>query len=82
MNGKHPVPAELIADDPELLAVLQRAVDDANRLVSRPESIRRFTVLPVDFTEEAGQLTPSMKLRREQILRDFEREVAGLYAGA
>ncbi|SFY52223.1 AMP-dependent synthetase/ligase [Streptomyces sp. F-1] len=82
MNGKHPVPAELIADDPELLAVLQRAVDDANRLVSRPESIRRFTVLPVDFTEEAGQLTPSMKLRRERILRDFEREVAGLYDGA
>ncbi|MFF5401309.1 AMP-dependent synthetase/ligase [Streptomyces misionensis] len=82
MNGKHPVPAELIADDPELLAVLQRAVDDANRLVSRPESIRRFTVLPVDFTEEAGHLTPSMKLRREQILRDFGREVAGLYDGA
>ncbi|TWV40345.1 long-chain fatty acid--CoA ligase [Streptomyces misionensis] len=82
MNGKHPVPAELVADDPELLAVLQRAVDDANRLVSRPESIRRFTVLPVDFTEEAGHLTPSMKLRRGQILRDFEREVAGLYDGA
>ncbi|QLJ05551.1 long-chain fatty acid--CoA ligase [Streptomyces sp. NEAU-sy36] len=82
MNGKHPVPPELIADDPELLAVLQRAVDDANRLVSRPESIRRFTVLPVDFTEEAGHLTPSMKLRREQILRDFGREVAGLYDGA
>jgi long-chain acyl-CoA synthetase len=82
MNGKHPVPAELLADDPELRAVLQRAVDDANRLVSRPESIRRFTVLPVDFMEEAGQLTPSMKLRREQILRDFGREVAGLYDGA
>ncbi|WP_435643193.1 AMP-dependent synthetase/ligase [Streptomyces sp. H49] len=82
MNGKHPVPAELLADDPELRAVLQRAVDDANRLVSRPESIRRFTVLPVDFTEEAGHLTPSMKLRREQIMRDFGREVAGLYDGA
>ncbi|GHH89480.1 AMP-dependent synthetase/ligase [Streptomyces capillispiralis] len=81
MNAKHPVPPGLVADDEELLAVLQRAVDEANRMLSRPESIRRFTVLPVDFTEEAGHLTPSMKLRREQILRDFAQEVEGLYAG-
>ncbi|WP_445528268.1 AMP-dependent synthetase/ligase [Streptomyces cyslabdanicus] len=80
MNGRHPVPAELLVDDPDLAAVLQRAVDEANELVSRPESIRRFTVLPVDFTERAGHLTPTMKLRREAILRDFAREVEGLYA--
>jgi long-chain acyl-CoA synthetase len=79
MNGKHPVPAELLLDDAELRAVLQRAVDEANKLVSRPESIRRFAVLPVDFTEETGHLTPSMKLRRAVILRDFAREVDGLY---
>ncbi|POX53441.1 long-chain fatty acid--CoA ligase [Streptomyces sp. Ru72] len=80
MNGKHPVPPELLVGDAELDAVLQRAVDEANKLVSRPESIRRFTVLPVDFTEEAGHLTPSMKLRREAIMRDFAREVEELYA--
>ncbi|WP_028805072.1 AMP-dependent synthetase/ligase [Streptomyces sp. 142MFCol3.1] len=80
MNGKHAVPAELLTDDPQLLAILQRAVDDANRLVSRPESIRRFTVLPRDFTEEAGHLTPSMKLRREAIARDFADAIEGLYA--
>ncbi|MFE2265396.1 AMP-dependent synthetase/ligase [Streptomyces griseosporeus] len=80
MNGKHPVPAELLVDDPELRAVLQRALDEANKLVSRPESIRRFTVLPTDFTEMAGHLTPSMKLRREAVLRDFAAEVEGLYA--
>jgi long-chain acyl-CoA synthetase len=79
MNGKHPVPAELLTGDAELRAVLQRAVDEANKLVSRPESIRRFAVLPVDFTEEAGQLTPSMKLRRAVILRDFAREIEALY---
>jgi long-chain acyl-CoA synthetase len=79
MIGKHPVPPELLQGDPELEAVLQRAVDEANRLVSRPESIRRFAVLPVDFTEEAGHLTPSMKLRREAIMRDFSREVESLY---
>ncbi|MFI8092380.1 AMP-dependent synthetase/ligase [Streptomyces sp. NPDC086080] len=81
MNGKHPVPAELLADDPELLTIIQRAIDEANKMLSRPESIRRFTVLPVDFTEEAGHLTPSMKLRREQIMRDFAGEVEGLYGG-
>ncbi|MFJ9661994.1 AMP-dependent synthetase/ligase [Streptomyces griseoflavus] len=79
MNGRPPVPPELVADDEELLAVVQRAVDEANKMLSRPESIRRFTVLPVDFTEEAGHLTPSMKLRREAILRDFAQEVEGLY---
>ncbi len=79
MNGRHPVPPELLTDDSELAAVLQRAVDEANKLVSRPESIRRFAVLPVDFTEAAGHLTPSMKLRREVIMRDFARDVERLY---
>jgi long-chain acyl-CoA synthetase len=80
MNGKHPVPPELLLDDAELRAVLQRAVDEANKLVSRPESIRRFEMLGVDFTEEAGHLTPSMKLRREAIMKDFAAEIEGLYA--
>ncbi|AKN75157.1 long-chain fatty acid--CoA ligase [Streptomyces sp. PBH53] len=79
MIGKHPVPPELLVGDEELHAVLQRAVDEANRMVSRPESIRRFAVLPVDFTEEAGHLTPSMKLRRDRILRDFAAQVEELY---
>ncbi|MEU8467744.1 AMP-dependent synthetase/ligase [Streptomyces sp. NPDC029006] len=80
MIGKHPVPPELLVGDPELTEVLQRAVDEANRMVSRPESIRRFAILPVDFTEEAGHLTPSMKLRRDRVLSDFADEVEGLYA--
>jgi long-chain acyl-CoA synthetase len=79
MNGKHPVPAELLVDDEELRSVLQRAVDEANKMVSRPESIRRFTVLPTDFTEESGHLTPSMKLRREAVMRDFAGEIERLY---
>ncbi|MFF3376070.1 AMP-dependent synthetase/ligase [Streptomyces sp. NPDC002680] len=79
MQGKHPVPAELLMDDADLRAVIQRAVEEANKLVSRPESIRRFTILPVDFSEEAGHLTPSMKLRRFEIMRDFAAEVEDLY---
>ncbi|KUO20950.1 AMP-dependent synthetase/ligase [Streptomyces dysideae] len=79
MHGRHPVPAELLVDDEELRTILQRAVDEANKLVSRPESIRRFAILSVDFTETAGHLTPSMKLRREVVMREFAQEVEGLY---
>ena len=55
-------------------------MDEANSQVSRAESIRRFTVLPDDFTDERGHLTPSMKLRRAAIVRDFAREIHELYA--
>ena len=79
MNGRQPADAELLVDDEELRQVLQRAVDEANKLVSRPESIRRFTVLPVDFTEEDGHLTPSMKLRREAIAERFASQIEELY---
>ncbi|MGA5132207.1 AMP-dependent synthetase/ligase [Streptomyces olivoreticuli] len=79
MRGKSAVPMDDLVRDPELLAELQRAVDDANSLVSQAESIRRFAVLPVDFTEESGHLTPSLKLRRAVIARDFVSEVEALY---
>ncbi|MFE7671687.1 AMP-dependent synthetase/ligase [Streptomyces albidoflavus] len=70
--------AELVGD-PELLEALQKAVDDANKLVSRAESIRRFTVLPVDFTEEGGHLTPSLKIKRPAVEKDFAEEIEALY---
>ncbi|WP_410177225.1 AMP-dependent synthetase/ligase [Streptomyces nigrescens] len=79
MNKKQDLPPERLVRDARLLADLQRAVDDANELVSRAESIRRFAVLPVDFTEETGHLTPSLKLRRAAVARDFAKEIADLY---
>jgi long-chain acyl-CoA synthetase len=79
MIGKHPVPPELLMDDPELNGILQRAIDEANKLVSRPESIRRFAVLPGGFTEMAGHVTPTMKLKRAAIERDFSKEIEELY---
>jgi long-chain acyl-CoA synthetase len=66
--------------DPGLLATLQTAVDDANALVSRAESIRRFRVLATDFTAEDGHLTPSMKLRRSAIERHFAADIVLLYS--
>ncbi|MGY4905691.1 AMP-dependent synthetase/ligase [Streptomyces sp. 900116325] len=79
MRKKQNVPIRDLVVDEELRGALQRAVDEANRLVSRAESIRKFVVLPVDFTEEGGHLTPSLKLKRDAILRDFEAEIEELY---
>ncbi|MET9476891.1 AMP-dependent synthetase/ligase [Streptomyces sp. NPDC002917] len=79
MRKKQDVPIRELVADEELRGALQRAVDEANRLVSRAESIRKFVVLPVDFTEEGGHLTPSLKLKRDAILRDFEAEIEELY---
>ncbi|KPI18290.1 Long-chain-fatty-acid--CoA ligase [Actinobacteria bacterium OV450] len=79
MRKKTAVPMRELVEDEELRADLQRAVDEANRLVSRAESIRRFAVLPGEFTEAWGYLTPSLKLKRGAIARDFEREIDSLY---
>ena len=69
-----------LADDPDLNAELQAAVDDANKAVSRAESIRRFRVLDTDFTEQAGYLTPSLKLRRNVVTKDFADQIEALYS--
>jgi long-chain acyl-CoA synthetase len=69
-----------LADDPDLVAAVQQAVDEANKAVSTAESVRRFRVLPIDWTEEGGQLTPSMKLRRAVVLKEFSAEVDALYS--
>ncbi len=82
MRKKTGVPTRELVRDEELRADIQRAVDEANRLVSRAESIRRFTVLVGEFTEARGQLTPSLKLKRGVIARDYEREIEDLYRRA
>ncbi|RQN03198.1 long-chain fatty acid--CoA ligase [Aeromicrobium camelliae] len=66
-------------DDPALHDAVQSAIDDANTQVSRAESIRKFTVLDEDWTEENGYLTPSFKVRRHAVLRDLHDTVEALY---
>jgi long-chain acyl-CoA synthetase len=68
-----------LADDPDLRAEIAAAVEDANQAVSRAESIRKFTILDHDWTEEGGQLTPSLKLKRSVVLRECRDEIADLY---
>lgn len=68
-----------LAAGPDLTAEIQGAVDEANQAVSRAESIRRFRVLDVDFTEDNGYLTPSLKVRRGVVVSDFAAGIEALY---
>lgn len=68
-----------MAQHPAVLEHVQRLIDKANESVSRAESIREFRIADRDFTIEAGQMTPSMKIRREAILRDFQPLVDDIY---
>jgi long-chain acyl-CoA synthetase len=73
-------PAAALVADRQVLAELQAAVDRANAAVSKAEAIKRFVVLPDDFTEAAGHLTPTLKLRRQAVLRDHRVDLDRLYA--
>lgn len=66
-------------DDPDLVAAVQDAVDEANKAVSKAESIRKFAILPGEWTEEGGQLTPSLKLKRRVVMRESREEIEALY---
>ncbi len=72
-------PVADVADDEDLQAEIQAAVDHANKAVSRAESIRKFTILPGDWTEAGGQVTPSMKLKRNVVHQESADEIAALY---
>jgi long-chain acyl-CoA synthetase len=80
-NGKPPeATVEDLKDDDNLIKTIQAAVDDANKAVSHAESIRKFRILPVDFTEEGGQLTPTLKLKRSVVAKEFASDIDELYA--
>jgi long-chain acyl-CoA synthetase len=78
-HGKPALDVSQAANDPFVLAELQRAVDGANRLVSKAESIRKFVVLQTDFTEASGHLTPKLSLKRAAVMKDFADVVNELY---
>ncbi|MDN5851684.1 MAG: AMP-binding protein [Actinomycetia bacterium] len=77
-RGK-PTDLAALAEDEAVRTQIQRAVDDANAAVSRAESIRKFTILPVDWTEEAGHITPTLKLKRNVVMREFRDDVEALF---
>jgi long-chain acyl-CoA synthetase len=83
-KARHGKPADAtvasLREDPDLLAAVQAAVDDANQAVSRAESIRRFRILDGDFTVESGQLSAKLGIRRSVLAKDFAADIDALYA--
>ncbi len=80
-NGLDPAMGrEVAATHPAVRAEVQRAIDHGNWHVSRAESIRSFVILPTEFTEASGHLTPKLSTKRSVILDDFAGEVEVLYA--
>src|SRR5581483_8893953 len=69
-----------LANDPDLRAEIDRAVKEANQAVSHAEAIRKFSILPVDFTEDTGELTPTMKVKRKVVAEKFASEIEALYS--
>ncbi|MFH8486194.1 AMP-dependent synthetase/ligase [Streptomyces longisporoflavus] len=73
--------AASLREDADFLAEIQSAVDDGNAAVSKAESVRKFRVLASQFTEESGHLTPSLKLKRNVVAKDYADEIEAIYRG-
>ncbi len=79
-NKKDGATVATLVKDPDLQAVIQTAIDDANKAVSRAESIRKFTILPVDFSIASGQLTAKLSVKRHVVAQEFAAEIEQLFA--
>ncbi|MFE9101598.1 AMP-dependent synthetase/ligase [Actinomadura geliboluensis] len=81
---QHGKPAAMGVDDlrrdPDLIAAIEGAVAEANKSVSHAEAIKKYVILGVDFTEDAGHMTPSLKVKRNVVMKDFADEIDSLYA--
>ena len=79
-HGKDGMPTAELIKDPDLLKEIDAAVADANSTVSHAEAIKKYRILDADFTEESGHLTPTLKVKRGAVARDFAAEIDALYA--
>lgn len=82
IKGKPSMSVTEAAQDPDVLESLGQAIERTNKAVSRAESIRKFHILNEDFTIDNGYLTPSLKVRRSQVLADFAGAIDQIYEGA
>ncbi|MEV0592647.1 AMP-dependent synthetase/ligase [Nonomuraea cavernae] len=78
-NGRDGASLADLSADPLIIAEVQSAVDRANASVSKAEQIKKFVILDTDITEESGHLTPTLKVKRNVVLRDFAADIDALY---
>jgi long-chain acyl-CoA synthetase len=69
-----------LVDDEELRAAVQAAIDDANKAVSKAEAIKAFRIVTEDWTIETGHLTPSLKLKRNVVMKDHDKDIEAIYS--
>jgi long-subunit acyl-CoA synthetase (AMP-forming) len=69
-----------LAQHADVLAEVQRGVDQANEQVSQAERVRRFRILPVEWTVDSGELTPTLKLKRRVIYERYAQHIQNLYS--
>lgn len=80
-HGKDASDPASLADDPDIQAEISGAIEEANKAVSRAEAIRQWRILSSDFTEESGELTPTMKLKRNVIAEKRADDIEAVYQG-
>ncbi|WP_284976141.1 AMP-dependent synthetase/ligase [Arthrobacter sp. efr-133-TYG-104] len=80
---RHGLPAKTTlkeaSDHPAVKAAVQDLINKANQTVSQAESIKSFRIVPADFTEASGHLTPSLKVKRAQVMKDFDAVIEEMY---
>lgn len=80
-NGKDKsAPVSALTEDPDLTAEIELAIKEANQAVSKAEAIRKFRILPVDFTEDTGELTPTLKVKRKVVAEKFADDIDALFS--
>jgi long-chain acyl-CoA synthetase len=79
-HGKSSLSMAELAEDPDLVKEIDAAVAETNASVSRAEAIKKYRILVADFTEESGHLTPTLKVKRNLVLKDFAVEIDALYS--
>ncbi|MBW3657853.1 MAG: long-chain fatty acid--CoA ligase [Actinobacteria bacterium] len=80
-HGKEGKSVADLVDDPDLRAEIQRAVDNANKAVSKAEAIKAFRILPDDFTIDGGELTPTLKVKRNVVADKYGHVIDEIYSG-
>ncbi len=73
-------PLETLIEHPDLVAEIDAAVAETNKLVSRAEAVKKVRILPVDWTEATGELTPKMSLRRAEVMKKYAEDVEKIYS--
>jgi long-chain acyl-CoA synthetase len=81
-NGVEYTDLATFAKDPKVVAEVQRIMDEANEHVARVEQVKRFHIVPDEWTPDSGEITPSLKLKRRVVLDKYSTEIESMYVDA